>query len=72
MTMAASKADAKGVITEAFPNALFRVTIESGKDINAFMSGKMRFNHIKLLIGDKVEILLDKNGGSANMIKRRL
>jgi translation initiation factor IF-1 len=69
---------AKGVVTEALPNTLFRVDIEDKtdnqedgeKEILAYLGGKMRMHRIKVLIGDKVEVVLDSYGGKGRIIKR--
>lgn len=61
---------AKGIITEALPNTLFRVKMEDDKEILAYLSGKMRMHRIKVLIGDSVEIILDPYGGKGRIIKR--
>ena len=45
-----------GVITETLPNAMFRVRLDNGHEILAVISGKMRMNYIKILVGDKVTI----------------
>jgi translation initiation factor IF-1 len=45
-----------GVITETLPNAMFRVKLDNGHEILAIISGKMRMNYIKILVGDKVTI----------------
>jgi translation initiation factor IF-1 len=45
-----------GVITEALPNAMFRVKLENGHEILAHISGKMRMHYIRILPGDKVKI----------------
>lgn len=47
-----------GIVTQALPNAMFRVEIEGGHLILAHVSGKMRMHYIKLLPGDKVAIEL--------------
>jgi len=68
---------ARGVVTEALPSTLFRVKLE-GKDkdgeneeeILAYLSGKMRMNRIKVLVGDLVEIVLDPYGGKGRIVKR--
>lgn len=59
-----------GQVTEALPNTLFRVEIEEGKEVLAYLAGKMRFNRIKVIVGDRVEILLDPYGGKARIVKR--
>jgi translation initiation factor IF-1 len=62
---------AYGVVTEALPNTLFRVKLD-GKDeiVMAYLAGKMRMHRIKVLIGDKVELIIDPYGGRARISKR--
>ena len=48
----------EGTVIEALPNAMFRVEIEGGPKILAYVSGKMRTNFIRILPGDKVEVEL--------------
>lgn len=45
-----------GVVTQALPNAMFRVDIENGYNILCVISGKMRKNYIKVLEGDNVKV----------------
>ena len=45
-----------GIITEALPNAMFRVELQNGHQLIAHISGKMRMNYIKILPGDKVKL----------------
>ncbi|TAK54952.1 MAG: translation initiation factor IF-1 [Bacteroidetes bacterium] len=45
-----------GVITETLPNAMFRVKLDNGHEILAVISGKMRLNYIRILVGDKVTV----------------
>lgn len=47
-----------GTITETLPNAMFRVKLENNHEIIAHVSGKMRMNFIKILVGDKVTVEL--------------
>ena len=54
-----SKADVfelEGVVTEAFPNAMFEVTLQNKRKILATISGKLRMNYIRILPGDKVTV----------------
>jgi translation initiation factor IF-1 len=46
--------EVNGTIVETLPNAMFRVKLESGQVILAYISGKMRMHFIKILPGDKV------------------
>jgi len=59
-----------GTVTEALPNTLFRVDIGEGKIILSYLAGKMRIHRIKVLVGDRVEVLLDSYGGKGRIIKR--
>ena len=59
-----------GIVVEALPNTLFRVDIGDGKIILSYLSGKMRMHRIKVLLGDRVEVLLDPYGGKGRIIKR--
>jgi len=62
---------ARGLVTEALPNTLFRVkTDDEEKEILAYLSGKMRMHRIKVLIGDSVEVVIDPYGGKGRIIKR--
>jgi len=45
-------------VTEALPNAMFRVELENGHKILAHVSGKMRMNFIRILPGDIVTVEL--------------
>jgi translation initiation factor IF-1 len=50
--------EVQGTILETLPNAMFRVELENGQIILAYVSGKMRMHFIKILPGDKVTIEL--------------
>jgi translation initiation factor IF-1 len=45
-----------GEVTELLPAATFKVTLESGNEILAHLSGKMRMFNIRILPGDKVKV----------------
>ena len=56
-----SKKDAievTGVVIEALPNAIFRVELDNGHEIQAHISGKLRMNSIRILEGDRVTVEL--------------
>ena len=48
----------EGIVTDALPNAMFKVDIGNGHTILAHISGKLRMNFIRILPGDKVTIEL--------------
>ena len=50
--------EVEGVVTEAYPNAMFEVQLPNGHKILAHVSGKMRMNYIRIYPSDKVKIEL--------------
>ena len=46
----------EGVVTEALPNATFKVQLPNGHIITAHISGKLSLNYIRILPGDKVTV----------------
>lgn len=60
----------KGIIQEALPSTLFRVQLEDGSVILAYLAGKMRLHRIKVLVGDSVELIADPYGGKGRIVKR--
>ncbi len=46
----------EGIVTEALPNATFKVQLPNGHIITAHISGKLRLNYIRILPGDKVTV----------------
>jgi translation initiation factor IF-1 len=60
-----------GIVEEALPNALFRVVRDdTGEIIIAYLAGKMRRFRIRVLVGDKVGMVIDPYGGKARISKR--
>jgi translation initiation factor IF-1 len=62
--------EVQGVVEEALPNTMFRVSLSSGEVILAYLAGKMRLHRIKVLVGDKVSLKLDPYGGKARITRR--
>ncbi|MDD3482923.1 translation initiation factor IF-1 [Azovibrio restrictus] len=48
----------QGEVVENLPNATFKVKLENGHVVHAFISGKMRMHYIRILPGDKVTVQL--------------
>lgn len=48
----------EGVVIETLPNTHFRVELENGHIVNAHISGRMRKNYIRILMGDHVTVQL--------------
>ena len=47
-----------GVVLESLPNAMFRVDLDTGQRVLAYLSGKMRRYYIKVLLSDRVRVEL--------------
>ncbi len=54
-----------GTVIEALPDTTFRVQLEDGTVILAYLAGKMRLHYVKVMIGDKVtvEVTSDRTRG---------
>ena len=48
----------EGCVSEALPNGMFRVDLDNGFNVLVYLSGKMRRNFIKVLLGDRVVVEL--------------
>ena len=59
-----------GFVTEALPNTTFRVKIEDSTEVLAHLSGKMRLNFIRVLVGDQVEVELSSDKRRGRIIRR--
>lgn len=46
----------EGVVEEALPNTTFKVRLENGRSVLAYVSGRMRMHYIRILPGDKVTL----------------
>ncbi len=50
----------EAIVTEALPNAMFKVRLPNDQktEVLAYVSGKMRMNHIRILPGDRVTVVI--------------
>ncbi len=62
----------EGRVTEALPNAFFKVVFDDGKEALGFLSGKMKLNRITILPGDKVTVEMTPYDESKARIVYRL
>ena len=46
----------EGTVVEALPGTQFKVRLENGVEILAYLSGKMRKFYIRILLGDRVKV----------------
>ena len=52
------KIEVEGSVVEALPSTQFRVKLDNGHNVLAYLSGKMRKNYIRILLGDRVRVEL--------------
>lgn len=45
-----------GVVEEVLGNSMFRVKLENGHSVTAYIGGKLRMHTIKIIMGDEVEV----------------
>jgi translation initiation factor IF-1 len=64
------KKGVQGVVIEALPDTLFKILLEDETEKLAFLSGKMKMNRIRVMVGDKVLMEIDPYGGKARIFKR--
>ena len=58
-----------GVVLEALPGLQFKVELHDGKTIRCYLAGKMKMNYIRVLAGDRVQVIVS---GELGRITRRL
>jgi translation initiation factor IF-1 len=46
----------EGIVIESLPSLTFKVRLDDGREIIARLSGRMRLNFIRVLVGDRVKI----------------
>lgn len=56
--MAKDAIEMSGTVTEVLPDTNFRVELENGHEVLAYISGRMRKNYIRILEGDRVTVEL--------------
>lgn len=65
-----SKEKVIGTVIEALPDTQFKIQLEDGRDVLAYLAGKMRMNYIKVMIGDKVSLELSPDGRRGRIVRR--
>ena len=62
----------EGKIVDTLPNAMFKVELENGHEVLAYLSGKMRKYYIRVLLGDRVKVEMSPYDLTRGRITRRL
>lgn len=58
MAKSDDKIEMEGTVVEALPNTQFKVELDNGHQVLAYLSGKMRKYYIRILLGDRVRVEL--------------
>ena len=69
--MSDQKPKEDGIVVEALPDTKFKVKLNDGREVLAYLAGKMRMNYIKVIIGDKVTLELSPDGTKGRIVFRR-
>ncbi len=64
------KEKVNGLVLEALPDTTFKVKLEDGKEVLAYLAGKLRLNYIKVMIGDRVTLELSPDGLRGRIVRR--
>ncbi len=61
-----------GTVIESLPATNFKVQLEDGREVLAYLSGKMRQHRIKIVLGDRVSVEMTQYDEKRGRITRRL
>jgi translation initiation factor IF-1 len=50
------KIEVEGTVIESLPNTMFKVELDNGHEVLAYLSGRMKRYYIKVLLGDRVRV----------------
>jgi translation initiation factor IF-1 len=64
--------EVEGEVVEALPGTMFKVRLSNGHDVLTTLSGKMRKNYIRVLLGDRVKVELSPYDLTRGRISYRL
>ena len=66
-----AKPKKEGTVIETLPDTKFRVRLDEGQEILAYLAGKMRLHYIKVIIGDRVTLEMSLDGTKGRIIYRK-
>ena len=61
-----------GEVIEALANSMFRVELDNGHEVMCHISGKIRINNIRIMVGDKVKVSMSPYDLTKGRIELRL
>lgn len=60
-----------GTVTEILPNCGLTVQLDNGETVTAYISGQLRMNYIRILVGDRVTVKRLASDGSGPRVTYR-
>jgi translation initiation factor IF-1 len=63
--------EVEGTIKEVLPGGMYRVELEGGSTVLAYVCGKMRKHYIRIVLGDKVRVAFSPYGPNRGRIVYR-
>ena len=64
------KQKVEGQVVEALPGTTFKIVLGDGREVLAYLAGKMRLNYIKVMPGDRVTLELSLDGRRGRIVRR--
>ena len=61
----------EGTVLETLPDTKFKVKLDDGRVILAYLAGRMRLHYIKVMMGDRVTLELSDDGTKGRVIYRK-
>ncbi len=59
-----------GTVVESLPDTTFRVQLENGTIVLAYLAGRMRIHYVKVMMGDRVALELSPDGSRGRIVYR--
>ena len=63
--------EVEGTVKEVLPGGMYRVELEGGSTVLAYVCGKMRKHYIRIVLGDKVRVAFSPYGSNRGRIVYR-
>jgi translation initiation factor IF-1 len=63
--------EACGVIVDVLPGSKFKIELDNGATVIAYLSGRMRMFSIKVVLGDRVQVAMSPYDLTNGRIMRR-
>lgn len=66
-----AKPKKEGTVIETLPDTKFKIKLDDGPEILAYLAGKMRLHYIKVMIGDRVTLEMSPDGTKGRIVYRK-